>query len=494
MNSTTLAGAETVNGLVVESGEPMHLARALMGSRYRTPAGRPGLRFWRGSFYQWYGGKWTPRTRRWVENDLFLALENVSWSVAVGRGQVVTQRCAPDSDVVAEVARALEVIQEVETKDAPCWLGGSAGMPDPSMCVAFQDVIVDVAATARAWDGVSEDIPWVTRERTEDYFEPVVLPVNFDPEAQCPVYRAKLAEWFGDAETLELFARVSGMVLLPTLKFQRGPAFIGKIRGGKGVNCRIYKRLLGDAYFGTSMKAMSTQFGMQGTEGSRAIVVSECTDLDSAAGQVFAGLWKNIIGMDESTVAIKYEPQVKCVLNAKVVLVSNQIPKLPNKGEGMSGKMLFVPFDHSFRGREDLDLDVRLEEELAGIAVWMLRGAVRLEKEPRSDRKWPVSPGTQRLLDQYRIMNNPFDAFLQARFVRSSGGRVLASTIREQWNDWIQRNRVRMSVSDNHLLLKLETESTWELSRCRIGAAGSLGMRGLDLRADVMQGEVEDEV
>lgn len=486
MDDTTM----TDTMVVVESGEPMHLARFLMGTRYQTATGRPGLRFWRGSFYHWYAGQWVKREHRWVENDLYRALENVQWAEAVGRGQTVMQRCAPDSRMVAEVARCLEVVQEVGVEKAPCWLVPN-DEHDPMHCVAFQDRVVDVQRTAEAWDGVGP-IPWVTFERTEDYFEPVVLPVEFDADAQCPVYEQKLGEWFTDPVSRELFLRSSGYLLMPTRKYQRGTALIGRIRGGKGTNTRLYKRLLGPAYFGTSMRESAGTFGLQGAEASRAIVISECTDLESAAGQVFAGIWKNIVGEDEQTVNRKHLPSVRCVLGANVVMVSNQMPRLPNKGEGMSGKMLFVPFDHSFRGAEDFNLNERLDGELAGIARVMVEGAVRLEKEPRADRKWPVSERTQALLDQYRILNNPFDAFLEARFVRVGTGFASAVEVRRQWHDWRSRNQVRLHVSENQLLMKLEEESSWGVVRARFGAESIPGLRGMALRSDVSRGEVDD--
>lgn len=491
MDSTT----QVEVGMVAECGEPMHLARKLMETRYRTPGGKPGLRFWRGNFYQWYAGKWTMRTARWMENDLYRALENVSWVVGGAGNRLTTERCAPDSRMVTEVARAIEVVQEVTTEHCPCWLERPTNMLDstfdPMHTVAFEDVLVDVKTTARLWDGEGP-VAWVTAERTEDYFEPVVLPVNFDQDAQCPVYMEKLTEWFTEPETRELFARVSGSILLPTRKYQRGPSLIGKIRGGKGTNTNLWKKLLGGAFFGTSMRAMAGPHGLEGMQGARVIVVSECTDLESAAGQVFAGVWKNTIGRDEVTINPKNKTQIKCVLDATIVLVSNQIPKLPNKGEGMSGKMLFVPFDHSFRGAEDFDLEAKLEAELAGIARWMLEGAVRLEKERDPARKWPVGSRTQALLDQYRIVNNPFDAFLEARFVRTPEGFASGSVVRAQWNDWRQRNRVRVHVSDNQLLMKIEEESSWGVIRGRHGAEGTRGLRGMSVRRDALQGEVDD--
>lgn len=473
--------------LVVENDEPMHVARSILETRYKTPNGKPGLRFWQKSFYQWYGGQWVKRDERWMENDLYVALENVEYEVRESGRRSVTERFAPNKNRVAEVARCIEVIQQVHVEGAPCWLGAQ---PAPSSkldhCVAFQDVVVDVAATAQRWDGTGP-VEWVTFERTEDYFDPVVLPVRWEDARDPEYYREKLTEWFSEPESRELWLRVFGVLLMPTQKYERAPVVLGRARGGKSTNMRLVKRLLGPAFFGTTMEAMIRPHGLEGMEGARCIVVNECTQLQNAAGQTFSGTWKNIVGRDETAINPKNKGQFRCVLPGKIVMVSNEIPKLPNKGEGMSSKMLFVNFDNSFRGREDFEMDQKLDQELAGIARMALEAAVRLERERDPGAKWPEGSRSRRVLDEFRLLNNPMDAFLEARFVKMGGQFATRDVIVRQWHDWVSSNNLRIHVPDNMLLLKLEQESTWGVMRHRTESAR--GMMGLVVRR---QEEVAD--
>jgi phage/plasmid-associated DNA primase len=139
---------------------------------------------------------------------------------------------------------------------------------------------------------------------------------------------------------------------------------------------------------------------------------------------------------------------------------SNEIPVLPNKGRGLSGKMLVLPFEVSFEGKEDLDLEAELDRELEGIAAWCVMGAHRLENS-RAAERWPVPAAAERAVHMYHLQNNPFDAFLEARFVQRKEGFVSNGIVRAQWEAWTKANKIRMHVANNMLPMKIAQGSSW---------------------------------
>jgi phage/plasmid-associated DNA primase len=171
------------------------------------------------------------------------------------------------------------------------------------------------------------------------------------------------------------------------------------------------------------------------------------------------------------------------VVNAAPWVQSNEIPQLPNKGRGLSGKMLVLPFEKSFEGKEQHNLMDVLRGELAGIAVWALKGAIKLEGAGDAE-KFPPTDGGLRVVKDYHLANNPFDYFLEARFVKNKGGFVANELVKREWKDWCKSNNVKMHVADNQLLVKIVAESSWDLSRIRKGAEGTRALGGLSLKKD----------
>jgi phage/plasmid-associated DNA primase len=191
------------------------------------------------------------------------------------------------------------------------------------------------------------------------------------------------------------------------------------------------------------------------------------------------------------TVNVKHQRQQRNVLvNAAPMLQSNEIPVLPNKGRGLSGKMLVLPFEVSFEGREDLNLEDRLEEELQGIAMWAAWGARRLLSS-ELDKRWPIPTAAQDAVRLYHLQNNPFDAFLGARFVQRKDGFVANEILKDQWEDWLESNKIRLHVPANMLFVKMCQESSWGLRQTRLAESQGhhRGLVGLTLRRNQ-----EDEV
>jgi putative DNA primase/helicase len=177
---------------------------------------------------------------------------------------------------------------------------------------------------------------------------------------------------------------------------------------------------------------------------------------------------KNIVGQDPLTVNVKHQRQQRNVIvNAAPMLQSNEIPVLPNKGRGLSGKMLVLPFEVSFEGKEDLYLEDKLEAEMQGIAMWAARGAQRLLGSEINER-WPIPAAAQDAVRLYHLQNNPFDSFLHARFVQRKDGFVANEVLREQWDDWLESNRIRLHVPANMLFVRICQESSWGLRQTRL--------------------------
>src|SRR5438477_1103215 len=91
-------------------------------------------------------------------------------------------------------------------------------------------------------------------------------------------------------------------------------------------------------------------------------------------------------------------------LPTRFVIASNTLPRLLDASGALAHRFLFVPFEISFVGREDIYLEEKLLAELPGIANWALAGLNRLRT---SNGLFTLGEGHKRLAAQYTADTSP---------------------------------------------------------------------------------------
>ena len=451
----------------IESSEPMKIAEAVLRYSFQTPNRKRGLWFHQGTYYHWYGNEWIIRNDEWIEDFLWRELEDCYFE-EIRDGNPIVRRLSPNRQKIENVMRALKAKVRFQKVSTPAWIDRK-GMPEATECIAFNDLIFD-SRTGK------------TFERDETWFDHVVLPCEFNPEAGCPTWHRCLDQWSKDDETWKtLLQMYMGYCLLHHRKRAKWLLMHGKVRSGKGTIAKVLQSLLGQETFkSTSLDDIAGDFGLDGLQTCRVLLISEVSRLDTKSSERAVRVLKQIIGQDPISINIKFQRQLQnIVVNAAPIVQANEIPELPNKGRGLSSKMLILPFDISFEGREDPYLINKLMAELPGIAQWCIEGA----KLVTQGDKFVMPESASDAVEMYHLQNNPFDHFLEERFVKNPDGFVSTEYIWENWNDWIKCNHIRnVLIPRNQLVYKIQGESSWDLSRFRQGGGGKRGLKGLSIR------------
>ena len=457
------------------SVEPLKVARRVMAGLWGEERGVMGLVMWRGEFWEWRGERWRKVSRQAVEDRVRLGLED-SWFVA---GDAI-KRYGVNSGKVTEVVDAIEALARKPLEgreDLPVWMGPGECPFDRDRTVAFEDVLVEVSGEGRVM------------ERGREWFDGVVLPGKGVGEAEgCPRWMKALRQWSkGDEKWMGLAKRMVGMWLMAGRHHHRWGLVFGPAGTGKTTFVKVLEWLVGrDAYLSTDVASIAGGFGLDGMQGARLVGIKEVTDLEGKQGDAAAGVMKRLMGEDEVTINAKFErPEKNVKVRAGVLMVSNTMPRLPNRGLGLSQKMLVLPFTEVFRGEdgEELGLEEALKGELEGIARWALEGAREIEREGPKTR-WPVPEEAGEVARNFVLQNNPADAFLEARCFRKEGGFVTTELLWREWEEWRRVNQVEMRVARNRLAMFLVEEGTWKLRRHRKEGAGGRGLVGLGLRQE----------
>ena len=468
----------------VESFSAWDIATALRQRWFETPdvENIGGLLEWRGEIFCWTGLRW--KQIGW--DDLGLELwRSMQHCVQIEEdNQGVTRITKPtDRTLVANVTQALRAQIQLRVEHEPAWLRDGESKPKAQGCWAFEDVLVDVWATADNFKKTGR-YDWVTLGRDASFFTTSVLPCKFDPNTQSPLWDRCMRQWGGDDELWrEVRERFYGYAVWGEHIFDRWLMEFGQTRGGKGTAARLLARLLGHpAYFGTDMQSLGRQFGMEGLQRARVLVIEEAQDLDKGAGSTVARVLKSLTGGGWSKVERKGVDQQEFDLKMPSILQSNPPISLPDDKRGLSAKCVALRFDHSFVKNSDPRLDGKLWAERQGILMTWLRALVRLVADADDASKWFVMPQSSLdVLRDFELADNPWEAFLVDCCTEREGSKIAISRVRDRMRVWERETghefvtRRGKKVSDNFLVKMLIEHGSVPMKIVRLGKSGTGG-------------------
>ncbi len=223
-------------------------------------------------------------------------------------------------------------------------------------------------------------------DHTPEWFTTNILPYNFNPMAQCPNWTAFLMEVFeDDTERVMLLQEWFGYMLSSSYLFHKIMFLLGPPRCGKGTIGRILECVVGaQNYTGASLHALTSDSYLESLR-TKPVAFSGDTERRVGRGNVDLVIerLKKISGNDAVTFDRKWKSTLSQSLPTRLTLAANQVPSLFDDSGALASRLLVLPFEVSFLGREDPHLFDRLLPELGGVAAWALQGLARLNAAQR---------------------------------------------------------------------------------------------------------------
>ncbi len=317
--------------------------------------------------------------------------------------------------------------------DPPAWLIDNPPFP-------ATDVLPTLNALVHL-PGFVEGKPGATIEPTPDFFCPYALNYGFDPNAPEPKEWLKfLNSVWPKADGSELaLQQWMGYLLTPDKRQHKMCMLIGPPRSGRGTICRVIEKMIGPANVAhPKLSGLATLFGMECLIGKPVAIIGD-------ARQSNRGDWalalENILGVtgdDGATIARKNKTDWTGNLPTRLMLISNELPRFPDQSGAIATRPLLLRFEESFLGREDKDLDAKLEAELPSILLWSIEGW----KDLRHYGSFLQPMSGQDLIDQLRDLSSPVGAFVRERCEIKAGNKIARSELFQAWKGWCaNRNR-----------------------------------------------------
>ena len=212
-----------------------------------------------------------------------------------------------------------------------------------------------------------------------------------------------------DPQSIAELQKLFGYVLLPDTRLQKFFLLIGKRRSGKGTVARILSALIGTHNVaGTTLNTLAGNFGLEGLLDKLLWTVSDMRLSRHTDQRVILERILSIVGEDIIDVPRKYKTPWTGRLLARLVIMTNQPPRIIDPSGAFMARMVPLVFNVSFEGREDPNLEQELLAELSGILNWALEGYLLLQEQGR----FVVPESSAEFIRHITRSTNPLKGFL----------------------------------------------------------------------------------
>lgn len=354
------------------------------------------LRFYRGSFWSW-------RNNRWIE----VSADDVRANVAMYLGERYLKVTSRAISNVIEFVRALTIIPS--NTDMPIWLDGRTGYS-----IAFQNGVA-------ALDDLILGKPDCLRPHSPMWFSEVILPYDYQPEAECPTWLDVLLKNLeADVSRIDLLQEFSGYCLTKSTEHHSALTLIGDGRNGKSVTLAGITAILGKQNVSSlSLDELSEKFKSCRVVGKLANV---CADL-SETSKVCEGTLKKLISGDALEFERKGRDPFSAIPTAKLIFSTNTLPQFYDRSNGLWRRLIIMPFNRQVTETEKVTGMDQGEwwlrkGELPGMFNWALQGLKQLKR----NGAFTESRRCTEALSQHRLECNHALFWLRQEFELTDDG------------------------------------------------------------------------
>jgi len=417
MVSVANAGQLSPSGkIILDVNRTLPSAEIFIQKHY-TIDGVQTIYFLNGEFYTWKNNAYKPIDIVVLRGEMLRFLNN---AVIVKDNRY--KRFPAKKSHVDNVMDALQGYAVLPKEmPVPHWLGSDPPpVADLSMVICFKTENLDLT-TMR------------TFAPTPKLFNYSSLDFDYDPNALCPAWDKFLDQlWGDDTESKDTLMMFIGLLLVPITKFQKALFIIGFKRTGKGTIIRVTQQLIGKHnYCSPTTDDLSRQFGLQSFIGKTAAFVSDAR-FENKNISTIAERILNITGEDEMLIDRKYLSAVTTRLLTRLMFVSNHVPRFSDESGALSGRFIYLKLTNSFYGKEDLDLQDKLFQELPGIFNRAVAGLKSLLQQGHF--KQPESARAD--VELMENLSSPAGLFIKERCKIGAECFVASDDLWNAWRDW----------------------------------------------------------
>jgi P4 family phage/plasmid primase-like protien len=403
--------------ILVDPHDHMRTARLLLDREF-SESGSPTLVRVNGSWFAYIESRYRECSEETIRSAIWRFLE-----LARSHDKRAAIRITPT--LVGAVAEALRAVAPYLEDTVTQWLDGRRS-PSPRDIIALKDGLFDVKSRKLL-------------SHTPSFFNLNVLPFNAPTENDKATRWRELVKeiWPGDIAAQQTFQEIVGYMVTGDTSLQKAFLMVGVSRSGKGVIARVLKELLGeDNFVGPTMSGLAGGFGLESLIGKLAAVIPDARLRRGQYSPIVVERILMISGEDTVTVDRKNKTAWTGKLPCRIMIISNEVPKLHDSSGAIAGRFISLEMRVSFYGREDKDLTDKLITELSGIFAWSLDGLERLTK-----RGYFLQPESgMQLSEDLSELGNPLRTFARECCTFRSKCSASVDRLYQAYRTWCAKN------------------------------------------------------
>lgn len=289
------------------------------------------------------------------------------------------------------------------------------------------------------------------KDHAPDYYATYELDVNFNPESKdrCTRFLQFLQETVQTPEVIMQVQEFMGYCFLRQVPFAKCLILLGPGSDGKSKLLNLIRELVGpENCAAVSFSEMEDQF-LRSSLYQKAVNIS--TEIGSKA--VESQYFKAISSGDPINAAFKHKNTFSFMPYCKLIFATNKMPRVLDNSEGLFRRLLPIEFKRQFR-EDDPDTDPFLEDKLLAekseIFHWALAGLQRLMR----NKRFTPCDETERLMMEYKRLNNPVVCFVQDMCVLDNDGMTQKADLFKKYVEYC-RNGNYMAYSRENFFREL---------------------------------------
>ena len=262
----------------------------------------------------------------------------------------------------------------------------------------------------------------------------------FDSAASSDTWESFLAATLPDEQVRRFLQRVVGLSLVGKVIEHVLPILTGSGRNGKGTFVRTMANALGDYAIETEPDLFMARERAHptGLLDLRGVRFATCQETD-AGRRLDVAVVKRLTGGDTIRARRMRQDYIEFTPSHQPFLITNHLPKVPADDPALWARLLVVPFDQSFLGREDHGLEDRLSRDLPAVLAWAVAGWAEYQRMGSLQPPESVTAATS----SYRVNNDHLAQFFEDRCLLNPHMHVMSSALWSEWEAWCHTSSIR---------------------------------------------------
>lgn len=236
-----------------------------------------------------------------------------------------------------------------------------------------------------------------------------------------------------DSDIIDLLWEIAGAVIRPNVRWDKAVFFYSELgNNGKGTFCEMLRNLCGrESCASLSIDAFSKEFYLSDLIGKSAVITDE-----NKVGVYVDGVdgFKSAVTGDVLQINRKYKSTVNYRFRGLIIECINGLPRVKDRSDSFYRRMLFVPFDKHFEGRERkyIKAEYLSRQDVLEYALWRVLNT--------DYYNFSLPAACTQALEQYKEFNDPLRSFLMDILPRLAWSAVPASFLYDLYRAWYRQN------------------------------------------------------